>query len=96
MKISMNRVIKLKKTGDGQGMWQVRVRKHTGFWWRAGRRQERRRCKWEGNIKMGVQEIGWREAWTGLIWLRIWTRWPDLVKAVKNLGGPMKFWEFLD
>jgi hypothetical protein len=29
-----------------------------------------RRC--EDNIKMNLQEVGWR-AWTGLIWLRIGT-----------------------
>jgi hypothetical protein len=30
------------------------------------------RCRWEGNIKMGFQEVG-RGAWTVLIWLRIGT-----------------------
>jgi hypothetical protein len=28
--------------------------------------------KWEDNIKMDLQEVGW-EAWSGLIWLRIGT-----------------------
>jgi hypothetical protein len=28
--------------------------------------------RWEGNMKMYIQEIGWG-AWTGLIWLKIWT-----------------------
>ena len=32
----------------------------------------RPRHKWEDNIKMDLQELGW-EAWTGLIWLRIGT-----------------------
>jgi hypothetical protein len=27
--------------------------------------------RWEDNIKMDLQEVGWG-AWTGLIWLRIW------------------------
>jgi len=27
-------------------------------------------CRWEDNIKMDLQEMGWG-AWTGLIWLRI-------------------------
>jgi hypothetical protein len=46
-----------------------------------GRRQlERPRRRWEDNIKMDIQEVGWG-AWTGLIWLGIWT------------GGG---WEFLD
>jgi hypothetical protein len=30
------------------------------------------RLRWEGNIKMDLQEVGWG-AWTGLIWLRIGT-----------------------
>jgi hypothetical protein len=25
------------------------------------------------NIKMDLQEVGWKGAWTGLIWLRIGT-----------------------
>jgi hypothetical protein len=32
----------------------------------------RPRHRWEHNIKMDVQEVGWG-AWTGLIWLRIGT-----------------------
>jgi hypothetical protein len=28
--------------------------------------------RWEDNIKMDLQEVGWG-AWTGLIWLRIGT-----------------------
>jgi hypothetical protein len=30
------------------------------------------RCRWEDNIKMDLQEVGWG-AWTGLVWLRIGT-----------------------
>jgi hypothetical protein len=30
------------------------------------------RHRWEDNIKMDLQEVGW-EAWTGLSWLRIGT-----------------------
>jgi hypothetical protein len=54
-------------------------------WGREGRdayrilvgRTERRtlgrpRRRWEDNIKMNIQEMGWR-TWTGLIWLRIGT-----------------------
>jgi len=26
--------------------------------------------RWEGNIKLDLQEVGWG-TWTGLIWLRI-------------------------
>jgi hypothetical protein len=36
-----------------------------------GRRPlERPRRRWEDNVKMDLQEVGWG-AWTGLIWLRI-------------------------
>jgi hypothetical protein len=35
-----------------------------------GKRQLRRfRRGWEDNIKMGLQEVGWRGTWTGFIWL---------------------------
>ena len=48
---------------------------HTGFWW--GKREGKRplgklRRRWEDNIKMDLQEVGWGD-WTGLIWLEIWT-----------------------
>ena len=33
----------------------------------------RSRLRWEDNIKMCIQEVGWGGAWTGLIWLRIGT-----------------------
>ena len=32
----------------------------------------RPRRRWEHNIKMGLQEVGWA-TWTGLIWLKIGT-----------------------
>jgi len=32
----------------------------------------RPRCRWEDNIKMDLQEVGWGE-WNGLMWLRIGT-----------------------
>jgi hypothetical protein len=48
---------------------------HTGFL--VGRPEGRRplgrpRRRWEDNIKLNLQEVGWG-AWTGLIWLRIRT-----------------------
>jgi hypothetical protein len=33
----------------------------------------RHRRRWEDDIKMDLQEVGWGGAWTGLIWLRIGT-----------------------
>jgi hypothetical protein len=35
-----------------------------------GRSLGRRRCRWEDNIKINLQEIGWGAS-TGLIWLRV-------------------------
>ena len=50
---------------------------HTGFWLGGrseGRRQIRRpRRRWEDNTTMDLQEVGWRGARTGLIWLRTGT-----------------------
>ena len=43
-------------------MWKPEGKRPLG---RPGRR-------WEDNIKLNLQEVGW-EAWTGLIWLRIGT-----------------------
>jgi hypothetical protein len=53
--------------GEGRGAYRVL----------AGRPEGRRplgrpRHRWEDNIKMDLQEVGWG-AWTGLIWLRIST-----------------------
>jgi len=33
----------------------------------------RPRHRWEDNINMDIQEVGWGESWTGFIWLRIGT-----------------------
>jgi hypothetical protein len=48
---------------------------HTGFWF--GRSEGKRplgrpRLRWEDNIEMDLQEMGWR-AWIRLIWLRTGT-----------------------
>jgi hypothetical protein len=43
----------------------------------ANRLLGRPRCKWEDNIKMDLQKLGWG-AWTGLIWLRIGTGYRHL------------------
>jgi len=51
-----------------------------------GKRQlGRPRHRW--NIKMDLQEVGWGEAWTGSIWLRIGTG-GALVNAVMNARIP--------
>jgi hypothetical protein len=66
------RVIKLRRMrwaehvahmGEKRGAYRILV----------GRRPlGRPRCRWEDNIKMDLQEVGWGE-WTGLSWLRIGT-----------------------
>jgi hypothetical protein len=55
------------RMGEGKGAYKILV----------GRPEERRplgrpRRRWEDNIKINLQEVGWG-AWTGLIWLRIGT-----------------------
>jgi hypothetical protein len=42
--------------------------------------------RWEDNIKMDLQEVGW-SAWTALM-AQVRDRWRDLVKAVMNLRVP--------
>jgi len=46
----------------------------------------RPRRRWEDNIKTDLQEAGWWGAWTGLIWLRIGTRWRVLEGTLMNVG----------
>jgi len=43
----------------------------------------RPRCRWEGDIKMDIQQIGWR-AWTGMFCLRIVTSG----RLCENLNDP--------
>jgi hypothetical protein len=52
---------------ERRGVFGVFVRNPEGK-----RSLERPRLRWEDNIKMELQEIGWG-ALTGLIWLRIGT-----------------------
>jgi hypothetical protein len=70
------RVIKLRRMrweghvarmGEGRGAYRVLVGRPEGR-----RPLGRPRRRWEHNIKMDLQEVGWG-AWTGLIWLRIGT-----------------------
>jgi hypothetical protein len=53
--------------GEGRGAYRVLVGRLEG---RTPLGRPRRR--WEDNIKMDLQEVGWGE-WTGLIWLRTGT-----------------------
>ena len=47
----------------------------------------RPRCRWEDNIKMRLQEVGWG-AWNVLLWLGIRDRWWSLGNAAMKLRGP--------
>jgi hypothetical protein len=53
--------------GEGRGAYRILVGRPEGW-----RPLGRPRHRWEDNIKMDLQEVGWG-AWTGLIWLRIGT-----------------------
>jgi len=60
---------------------------HTGFWWgnlSARNHLERPRHKWEDNIKMNLQVVGW----LGMDWIDLAqdrNRWQALVNMVMNL-----------
>jgi len=55
------------RMGEGRVMYRVLVGKPEGK-----RSLGRHRHRWEGNIKMDLQEVGWG-VWTGSSWLRIGT-----------------------
>jgi hypothetical protein len=52
---------------EGMSLYRVLVGKPEGK-----RTLERPRHRWEDNIKMDLQEVGWG-VWTGLSWVRIET-----------------------
>jgi hypothetical protein len=52
---------------EGRGAYRVLVGRSEGR-----RPLGRPRRRWEDNINMDLQEVGWG-AWSGLIWLRIGT-----------------------
>jgi len=53
--------------GERRGAYRVLVGNPEGK-----RPLSRPRHRWEDNIKMDLQKVGWG-AWTGLIWLRVGT-----------------------
>jgi hypothetical protein len=53
--------------GEGRGAYRILVGRPEGR-----RPLGRPRRRWDNNITMNLQEVGWG-AWTGLIWLRIGT-----------------------
>jgi hypothetical protein len=55
------------RMGEGRGAYRILVGRPEGR-----RPLVRPRRRWEDNIKMDLQVVGWG-TWTGLIWLRIET-----------------------
>jgi hypothetical protein len=53
----------------------------------------RPRRRWEDNIKMDLQEVGWDMDWNDLAQDR--DRWPALVNAVINIRVPYNAGNFL-
>jgi len=78
------------RMGESRGIYRFLVRKPEGR-----RPLGRRRRRWEGNIKMDFQEVGWG-TWTGLIWLKIGTVWGGCTCECGNeSSGSTKRREFL-
>ena len=70
------------RIGEGRGVYRVLVGKPGGK-----RPLGRPRRRWEGNIKMGLQEVGCGDRdWIGLAQDR--DRWWTLVNTVMNLRVP--------
>jgi hypothetical protein len=88
------RVIKSRRK-----MWEGHVARmgrgdvHTGFWW-GDLSEGRPRRRWEDNIKMDLQEVGWE----GMDWIdmtQVRDRWRAVVSAVMNLWVPYNAGNFL-
>jgi hypothetical protein len=72
----------MARMGEDRGVHRVLVGKHEGK-----RPLGRPRCRWEDNIKMGLQEVGGRRKdWMELAQDR--GRWRALVGSVRNLRVP--------
>jgi hypothetical protein len=79
-------------------MWHVRgrVEVYTGLWWgnlRGKKTLGRCRRRWEDNIEMDFQEVGWG-SWTELIWLRTGAV-EGTCKSGNKPSGYVKCGEFL-
>jgi hypothetical protein len=74
---------------EGRGTYRILV------WRPEGRRPlGRPRCKWEDNIKMDLQEVGWEgTGWIDMAQDR--DRWQGLVIVVMNLRVPKNAGNFL-
>jgi hypothetical protein len=68
--------------GEGRGAYRILVGRPEGR-----RPLGRPRCRWEDNIKMDLQEVGWGDMdWIDTTQDR--DRWRALVSAVMNLWVP--------
>ena len=65
-------------TGVRRGAYRILVGKPDGR-----RPLVKPRCRWEDNIKMDLQEVGWGRTWINLFQNR--DRWRALVNAAMNL-----------
>jgi hypothetical protein len=75
--------------GEGRGAYRVLVGRSEGR-----RPLGRPRLRWEDNIKMDFQEVGWG----GMDWIDMAQdrdRWRAVVSAVMNLRVPQKAGNFL-
>jgi hypothetical protein len=68
--------------GERRGVYKVLVGKSEGK-----RPFVRRRLRWEDNIKMDLQEVGFG-AWTGSSWAQDRDRWRACVNVVMNPRVP--------
>ena len=72
----------MARLGDGRGVHRVLIGKAEGK-----RPLGRPRRRWENNIRMDLQEVGWSCGdWMELAQDR--DRWRALVSTVRNLRGP--------
>jgi hypothetical protein len=70
------------RMGEGRGAYRILVGRTEGK-----RQLGRPRRRWEDNIKMDLQEVGWE----GMDWINMAQdrcRWQDLVNVVINLRVP--------
>jgi hypothetical protein len=69
---------------------------HIGFWWESQKERDqlgRHRCRWEGNIKIDLREIGWR----GMVQIylaKYRDLWRALVNTVINIRVPSNVGKF--
>jgi hypothetical protein len=69
--------------GEGRGAYRVLVGRPDGR-----RPLGRPRCRWEENIKMDLQEVGWGGGMDWIDMAQDWDRWRAVVNAVMNLRVP--------